>query len=466
MGAASWAEADDSTALGYGSYASATNSVALGAGSVADRDNTVSVGELGAERQITNVAAGTEDTDAVNVGQLNEVADNVGSLAENTVAYDDETHDTVTLDGDTGTTVTNLADGAIASGSTDAVNGGQLYGSLDSIATALGGGTTVGANGGLVGTAYVMQGGNYFNVGEALAAVDKALTSLETRLTAVETPAVVAGASAVPTTVATSSGGPTGVANGSTAGSQVGADGNTAVGTGTPTGTTGTNSMALGQGSAADHAITNVAAGTAATDAANVGQMQAGDAATLTAANSYTDTTATQTLTSANAYTDSRFAAMDDNFENFRTETDRRFLDQDRRIDRQGAMSSAMLNMATSTAGIRTENRVGVGVGFQGGEKALVGRLPACHQRPRHHHHRRRIQRGREVGGRRCGFRLVMKVNRLPARCGQEAQEVRACTAGRRRKLGWAGQWTGVATQRCTRPNTSRFSSISMRASK
>ena len=99
--------------------------------------------------------------------------------------------------------------------------------------------------------------------------------------------------------------------------------------------------------------------------------MQAGDAATLSAANSYTDTTATQTLTSANAYTDSRFAAMDDNFEHFRTETERRFLDQDRRIDRQGAMSSAMLNMATSTAGIRTENRVGVGVGFQGGEKAL-----------------------------------------------------------------------------------------------
>ena len=34
-------------------------------------------------------------------------------------------------------------------------------------------------------------------------------------------------------------------------------------------------------------------------------------------------------------------------------------------------MSAAMLNMATSAAGVRTENRVGVGVGFQGGESAL-----------------------------------------------------------------------------------------------
>src|SRR3546814_16396454 len=50
------------------------NSVALGANSLADRANTVSVGSAGAERQITNVAAGTEDTDAVNLAQLQEVA--------------------------------------------------------------------------------------------------------------------------------------------------------------------------------------------------------------------------------------------------------------------------------------------------------------------------------------------------------------------------------------------------------
>jgi autotransporter adhesin len=41
-----------------------------------------------------------------------------------------------------------------------------------------------------------------------------------------------------------------------------------------------------------------------------------------------------------------------------------------------------MLNMATSAAGIHTENRVGVGVGFQGGENALsVGYQRALSER-------------------------------------------------------------------------------------
>ncbi|MGF6856045.1 autotransporter adhesin [Paraburkholderia sp. CI3] len=61
----------NSTAIGTGSQAGNANSVALGQGSVTDRDNSVSVGSVGHERQITNVAAGTADTDAVNVGQMN-----------------------------------------------------------------------------------------------------------------------------------------------------------------------------------------------------------------------------------------------------------------------------------------------------------------------------------------------------------------------------------------------------------
>lgn len=63
-------------ASGDGAQAKVTgkNAVALGSGSVADRDNAVSVGAKDAERQITNVAAGKEATDAVNVGQVAEVA--------------------------------------------------------------------------------------------------------------------------------------------------------------------------------------------------------------------------------------------------------------------------------------------------------------------------------------------------------------------------------------------------------
>ncbi|GGA47434.1 hypothetical protein GCM10010981_40710 [Dyella nitratireducens] len=72
IGANSSANAVSGTAIGQGAtvVSSGTNAVALGAGSVAERANTVSVGAEGAERQITNVAAGTQATDAVNVGQL------------------------------------------------------------------------------------------------------------------------------------------------------------------------------------------------------------------------------------------------------------------------------------------------------------------------------------------------------------------------------------------------------------
>jgi len=62
--------AASATAVGQGATASAQGAVALGQGSVADRANTVSVGSAGAERQVANVAAGTQDTDAVNKAQL------------------------------------------------------------------------------------------------------------------------------------------------------------------------------------------------------------------------------------------------------------------------------------------------------------------------------------------------------------------------------------------------------------
>src|SRR3546814_3316824 len=74
LGESAFATADGATALGAGSSADGLNSVALGAGSIADRDNSVSVGSAGNERQVTNVAAGTEDTDAVNLAQLQDVS--------------------------------------------------------------------------------------------------------------------------------------------------------------------------------------------------------------------------------------------------------------------------------------------------------------------------------------------------------------------------------------------------------
>lgn len=69
-GAGAVASGDNSTAIGAKAKATHSNSVALGNNAVTDRDNSVSMGYAGGERQVTNVAAGTQTTDAVNVGQL------------------------------------------------------------------------------------------------------------------------------------------------------------------------------------------------------------------------------------------------------------------------------------------------------------------------------------------------------------------------------------------------------------
>jgi autotransporter adhesin len=128
-------------------------------------------------------------------------------------------------------------------------------------------------------------------------------------------------------------------------------------------------------GGASGTRISNVADGVATTDAANVGQVQSGDAETLASANEYTDNTATETLSAANTYTDQRFAeltGLGTDFEAFRGHVDGRFRQQDRRIDKQGSMSSAMLNMAMNAAGSQSpRGRIAAGVGFQGGERAL-----------------------------------------------------------------------------------------------
>lgn len=68
--------ANNAVAIGNGASVSSEGGVALGVGSVADRANAVSVGSKGAERQIINVKAGVDDTDAVNVSQLKKATAN------------------------------------------------------------------------------------------------------------------------------------------------------------------------------------------------------------------------------------------------------------------------------------------------------------------------------------------------------------------------------------------------------
>ncbi|SAL21160.1 hypothetical protein AWB71_01037 [Caballeronia peredens] len=134
----SLATGEESVAIGGNAQATANNSVALGSNSVADRANTVSVGAKGAERQITNVAAGKEDTDAVNVAQLKAAGlINGDGTAKTAVTYDttasgETDYSSITLgDGNSGGTVIhNVANGMDG---TDAVNLNQMNAALDSV---------------------------------------------------------------------------------------------------------------------------------------------------------------------------------------------------------------------------------------------------------------------------------------------------------------------------------------------
>src|SRR5690606_23720519 len=113
--------------------------------------------------------------------------------------------------------------------------------------------------------------------------------------------------------------------------------------------------------------VRNVADGTAATDAVNKRQMDAGDAATLASSRSYTDTVAVRTLDSAKSYTDQRFDVLNDSFQNLERQVGTRLDQQDKRIDRLGAMSTAMMSMSINAANSRSpRGRVAVGAGFQG----------------------------------------------------------------------------------------------------
>ncbi|WP_334031783.1 YadA-like family protein [Burkholderia orbicola] len=222
LGDGAYVWAAKSSAIGFNASATSIDSVALGSGSVADRRNTVSIGSEKNQRQIVNVAAGTQGTDAVNVTQLSgvttalgggagigadgsvtapqyhvgdktygNVGDAITAAAEtgggadpNAVAYDDAAKSTVTLAGEQGTTLKNVAAGAVNATSMEAVNGSQLYGASQSVASALGGGSTVDAAGKLTAPAYTLDGGKTtaHNVGDAVSNLDGRVTTNATNV--------------------------------------------------------------------------------------------------------------------------------------------------------------------------------------------------------------------------------------------------------------------------------------------
>ncbi|MBJ8420102.1 YadA-like family protein, partial [Acinetobacter courvalinii] len=81
-----------------------------------------------------------------------------------------------------GKKVTGVADGAIAKGSQEGINGGQLHQSYQDVGAALGGGAGYDPDKGWKGPSYNVAGGNYNNVGDALGALDNRVTNLGDQL--------------------------------------------------------------------------------------------------------------------------------------------------------------------------------------------------------------------------------------------------------------------------------------------
>ncbi|GAB3051981.1 hypothetical protein GCM10027214_13420 [Stenotrophomonas tumulicola] len=276
-GADAVATGAEAVAIGADASATAANAVALGNGSVADRDDSVSVGAAGAERQLTNVAAATEATDAVNLEQLQ--ASEQGALRYDTEADGSIDYSSATLgDGATATTLRNVGAGEVSATSNEAINGAQLFATSQSVATHLGGGAGVDGTGAVTAPTYsissvgvdgAVNSGDYNDVGTAFDAVDGSLVNLNTQISNINN-----GAASRFFKV-------------NSTGADAAAGGNEAVAIGAGANASADNAVALGSGSIADRAdsvsvgaagaerqLTNVAAATEATDAVNLGQLQ------------------------------------------------------------------------------------------------------------------------------------------------------------------------------------------------
>lgn len=283
-GATTAAGATGSVAIGAGASVAAANGVALGAGSTntrgaasgyaafglaapANSAGTVSIGAPGAERQLTNLAPGTAATDAATVGQVQgavaALQADLAALAFNGVQYDSPTHDSVTFSGAAGTTLNNVAAGAVAAGSLQAVNGSQLHATNQQVAA------NTAAIGGL-DTRVTTNTDAIAQIGTSLTAIDARVTSNTTQIAAVQ-----AQVNNVPVRYVSDADGTTPSAG-------------------------PTDTVAFTGASGGAVRVANVANGTAATDAVNLGQLQA-SVAQLQGGLS-------QALTDANAYTDLRIA--------------------------------------------------------------------------------------------------------------------------------------------------------------
>ncbi|MFC7632850.1 YadA-like family protein [Paraburkholderia humisilvae] len=385
LGTGSTASADTSVAIGQGARANVGNSVALGAGAVTGIANpvpgavigntlytgfagnapvgVVSVGLPGAERQITNVAAGSiaaNSTDAINGSELYSVANGLSSSIAGAkthyVSINDGGTPAGNYNGDGATTLGAIAIGqnaasgglgsvALGTGSTAsaelgvaigqgatanvvnsvAIGQGAVTGTATAVSSAAVGGITYGgfagsAPAGVVSVGSVgferqitnvaagqiganstdaINGSQLYSVASEVAALSTGLSTTNSSVASLST-STQGGLTSLSTGLSTTNSTVADLKKGVTYGFVADTKGN---GTDQPTVTKGSNSAAIGANSSdggrsnvvsvgapgAERQITNVAAGTQATDAVNVQQLNQSVTQGVGQANSYTD---------------------------------------------------------------------------------------------------------------------------------------------------------------------------------
>jgi autotransporter adhesin len=315
VGFGSQAQHNEAIALGDGAQVSADNGIALGSGaqvgaafSSVDAHNAVAIGFGSASLGPQAVALGASATAAGD----HAVALGADSFAgrDNSVSVGSEL---IGLKRQ----ITSVADGTEDS---DAATFGQLRvasatenAHIVAAASTFGGGALVGPDGVFQPPSYLVQGVDYHDVGSALSSLDGAVTTALTDVHALQQRPSSPAAGGVPTA---------------------------------PTAPAGTP------------------------DAATGAQVQEA----VASAKTYADAGDATTLGQARAYTDQRLqdTVSNDRFNSYQREVSDRFHKVDTRLDRVGAMGTAMSQMAFSTQGVDDANRLGVGAGTYGGRSALA----------------------------------------------------------------------------------------------
>ncbi|WP_433705403.1 YadA-like family protein [Paraburkholderia sacchari] len=142
--------------------------------------NTAAITSLDT-RVTQNTADITSLTTSINNGEVGLVKQDAATHTITVAKTSDGT--TVDFAGVAGTrTLTGVSAGAVNASSTDAVNGSQLYNVAGSMASALGGGSTVNADGTITGPTYHVGGNTFTDMGSALTNVDGRVSSIETQV--------------------------------------------------------------------------------------------------------------------------------------------------------------------------------------------------------------------------------------------------------------------------------------------